>query len=224
MGHNKNRLSRQDLMKDAFATAGGLAVAAATPSLSCHKDSADTRPLDVAGGNEKSCAERADLKGISAAIPMPIQVVIDDVGWWSGEDGHKRQEPYRTGVARNHVPADYGAVVHLGRGLGMRPLAAMIMCEWDKNNILRKLPTSTWMGADRDNAGAEHHCIRPPVAPSSMYPAGARKRDHRPRLPGPRLPGPRQTGENGAARRVHHQAGRPTRAHLKPCWRGNHYS
>lgn len=51
---------------------------------------------------------------LSVTIPMPIQIVIDDVGWWSGEDGNKRQEPYRTGIGRNHVPADYRAIVDLG--------------------------------------------------------------------------------------------------------------
>jgi hypothetical protein len=85
-------------------------------------------------------------------IPMPLQVVIDDVGWWSGEDGSKKQEPYRTGISRNHVPADYLAIVELGRALGIRPQAAMILCEWDKNNILRQLPSSTWMGDKWDNS------------------------------------------------------------------------
>jgi hypothetical protein len=84
-------------------------------------------------------------------IPLPIQVVIDDVGWWSGEDGSSRQEPYRTGIKRNHVPADYSAIVELGSILGIRPQAAMILCEWDKSNILRKLPSSTWMGEKWDN-------------------------------------------------------------------------
>lgn len=89
---------------------------------------------------------------IKAFIPMPLQVVIDDVGWWSGEDGSKRQEPYRTGINRNHVPADYLAIVELGRALGIRPQAAMILCEWDRENILRHLPTSTWMGEKWDNS------------------------------------------------------------------------
>jgi hypothetical protein len=89
---------------------------------------------------------------ISAIIPMPIQVVIDDVGWWSGKDGNKEQEPYRTGIARDHQPADYEAIASLGRALGIRPQAAMILCEWDKKNILRKLPTSTWMGKNWDNS------------------------------------------------------------------------
>jgi hypothetical protein len=85
------------------------------------------------------------MENLKAYIPMPVQVVIDDVGWWSGEDGSKRQEPYRTGINRNHVPADYQAIANLGRTLGIRPQAAFILCEWDKENILRQLPTSTWM-------------------------------------------------------------------------------
>lgn len=85
-------------------------------------------------------------------IPMPVQVVIDDVGWWSGKDGSKWQEPYRTGINRNHVPADYQAIVELGKSLGIRPQAATILCEWDKYNILRQLPTSTWMGKRWDNS------------------------------------------------------------------------
>lgn len=85
-------------------------------------------------------------------IPLPIQVVIDDVGWWSGEDGSQRQEPYRTGINRDHVPADYQAIVDLGASLGIRPQAAIILCEWDKENILRELPSSTWMGEQWDNS------------------------------------------------------------------------
>jgi hypothetical protein len=88
---------------------------------------------------------------ISVSIPMPVQIVIDDVGWWSGEDGHARQEPFRTGISRNHVVQDYEAVVRLGRLLGMRPQAAIALCEWDRDNLLRNVPTSTWIGAAWDN-------------------------------------------------------------------------
>ena len=91
-------------------------------------------------------------KDFEVYIPMPVQVVIDDVGWWSGEDGSKQQQPFRTGINRNHVPADYQAVVDLGKALGIRPQAAMILCEWDKENILRDLPSSTWMGKNWDNS------------------------------------------------------------------------
>jgi len=99
-------------------------------------------------GKEAKGMEKSDL---AAAIPLPIQIVIDDVGWWSGEDGSKRQEPYRTGIQRAHVPADYQAIVDLGKGLGVRPQAATILCEWDRENILQQVPTSTWMREKWDN-------------------------------------------------------------------------
>jgi hypothetical protein len=83
---------------------------------------------------------------------MAIQVVIDDVGWWCSEDGSARGEPFRTSCPRNHVPADYRAIIELGRRLNMHPQAAMVLCEWDRTNLLRKLPSSTWMGDAWDNA------------------------------------------------------------------------
>lgn len=89
---------------------------------------------------------------VSATIPLPIQIVIDDVGWWCGADGSERGEPFRTGINRDHVPADYEAVVELGQQLNMRPQAAMILCEWDRANFLRDLPSATWMGGDWDNS------------------------------------------------------------------------
>lgn len=89
---------------------------------------------------------------LSVTIPMPIQIVIDDVGWWSGEDGSKLQQPYRTGINRNHVPADYQAIADLGKKLGIRPQAATILSEWDRENILRDIPTSTWMREKWDNS------------------------------------------------------------------------
>ncbi|MCB0284712.1 MAG: hypothetical protein KDF60_19170 [Calditrichaeota bacterium] len=99
--------------------------------------------------NKMKTNNNSDIKTI---IPMPIQIVIDDVGWWSGEDGSKRQEPYRTGINRNHVPADYQAIADLGKKLSVRPQAATILCEWDRENILRNLPTSTWMREKWDNS------------------------------------------------------------------------
>ena len=98
------------------------------------------------------CRKSVSKTQLNVTIPMPIQIVIDDVGWWSGEDGNKRQEPYRTGINRNHVPADYQAIVDLGTKLGVRPQAATILCEWDRENILRNLPTSTWMREKWDNS------------------------------------------------------------------------
>lgn len=104
---------------------------------------------NVSGKTHKT---RPPKNAISAAIPKPIQVVIDDVGWWSGKDGSKYQEPYRTGINRNHVPEDYMAIVELGKALGIRPQAAFILGEWDRQNILRDVPHCTWMGKNWDNS------------------------------------------------------------------------
>jgi hypothetical protein len=124
-------MHRRDFFKRAAQITTGMAAASASPVLFTRCD--------------------RTVKDIDAVIPMPIQVVIDDVGWWSGRDGNAVQEPYRTGINRNHVPADYQAIVDLGRSLGIRPQAAMVLCEWDRENILKQLPTSTWMGKDWDN-------------------------------------------------------------------------
>ncbi len=110
--------------------------------------------VGVTGSNFlTSCGNTNSLeKSVKAIIPLPIQVVIDDVGWWSGKDGSKYQEPYRTGINRNHTPADYQAIVDLGKALGIRPQAATVLGEWDKQNILRKVPHSTWMADSWDNS------------------------------------------------------------------------
>ncbi len=91
------------------------------------------------------------LTPTDACVPLGLQVVIDDVGWWCGTDGGARGEPFRTGCARDHVVADYAAIADLGQQLGMRPQAAFILCEWDRTNLLRALPSSTWLGAAWDN-------------------------------------------------------------------------
>ncbi|MFZ1289891.1 MAG: hypothetical protein WAR79_07365 [Melioribacteraceae bacterium] len=36
--------------------------------------------------------------------------------------------------------------------MGARPQAATVLCEWDRQNILRNLPTSTWMREKWDNS------------------------------------------------------------------------
>ncbi len=86
------------------------------------------------------------------AIPMPLQIVIDDVGWWSGMNDSEAGGPYRSGIGRDHVPSDYEAIAVLGRKLGMRPQAAFVACEWDRENILQEIPTATWMGTEWDNS------------------------------------------------------------------------
>jgi hypothetical protein len=128
-----NKISRSKFVTDTVKAAAGLAVGSTLTQ------------------SFKS-ATRSQMGRASAFIPMPIQVVIDDVGWRRGENGTKRQEPFRTGINRNHVPADYQAIVDLGVKLGVRPQAATILCEWDRKNILRDVPTATWMREKWDNS------------------------------------------------------------------------
>jgi hypothetical protein len=85
-------------------------------------------------------------------IPMPLQVVIDDVGWRRGRNDGANNGPYRTGVERNHGVEDYAALVTLGKARGVRPLAAFVIGEWDRHNRLRAYPSSQWMGTHWDNA------------------------------------------------------------------------
>ena len=106
----------------------------------------------IGGSLLSSCINTKSSNSISASIPLPIQVVIDDVGWWSGKDETINQGPYRTGINRNHVAADYLAIINLGKALGIRPQAAFVACEWDRDNILKDVPHSTWMGKQWDNS------------------------------------------------------------------------
>ena len=92
-----------------------------------------------------------DAEALELVVPMPLQIVVDDVGWWSGEDGSARGEPFRTGISRDHVPADYAAVTALGRALGMRPLAGFVAGEWDRHNRLRQVPSTNPQGGRWDN-------------------------------------------------------------------------
>ena len=59
-------------------------------------------------------------------IPMPLQIIVDDVGWWSGVDGSQYNQPYRTGLGRDHQPEDYLALASLGKELGMRILPPVL--------------------------------------------------------------------------------------------------
>ncbi|MDF2722302.1 MAG: hypothetical protein K0Q59_1977 [Paenibacillus sp.] len=88
---------------------------------------------------------------LQAYVPMAVQIVIDDVGWWSGKDDHETGGPYRTGMLRDHTIEDYRAIIELGQRLSIRPQAAMIIGEWDRTNVLRRIPSATPQGEAWDN-------------------------------------------------------------------------
>jgi hypothetical protein len=84
-------------------------------------------------------------------MPRALQIILDDAGWWGGANDMATGGPVRTAIPRGHVPADYQALIDLGKALGMKPLCAFILCEWDRENILRGCPTATWMGENWRN-------------------------------------------------------------------------
>ncbi len=96
-------------------------------------------------------------------IPAPFIVVIEDVGWWNGFDGSESNQPFRTGMNREHCPEDYEAVAFLGKAIGIQIIAGFVWCEWDINNLLKKVPSSTWMGKKWNN----------PVRKTRLYEAAA---------------------------------------------------
>ena len=84
-------------------------------------------------------------------IPRAVQLVIDDVGWREGWRLDGEGGPFRAGVDRLLEPADYQAIADLGKAVGMRPTAAMILREWDVHNRCAGVPTCTPEGAGWDN-------------------------------------------------------------------------
>ncbi|MBE0582155.1 MAG: hypothetical protein IH612_00175, partial [Desulfofustis sp.] len=75
----------------------------------------------------------------SISLPLPLFLVVEDVGWWQGEDGSARGEPFRNRFPRRHCLADYQALVGLSKRLGMRIAIAMVLGEWDTTNLLSEV-------------------------------------------------------------------------------------
>ena len=90
-------------------------------------------------------------KNLDIYIPMPVFPVIEDVGWWQGQDGSAVQQPYRNAFPRRHCLADYQALVRLADRLGVRIALGMVLCEWDRNNVLAGIKGATWMGCHWNN-------------------------------------------------------------------------
>ena len=87
-----------------------------------------------------------------ALIPMPLQIVVDDVGWFNGEDDRKNGGPSRTGMPRRHTAEDVRALNLLGEHLGMKINCAFVVGEWDPDNRLREIPHLSKYGDSWDNA------------------------------------------------------------------------
>ncbi len=92
------------------------------------------------------------MKKDQITIPAALQLVTDDVGWMIGRDQRWENHPSRTGMPRRHVLEDYIALNEVGRTVNMKVLAPLVLGEWDKNNILRRVPYSNKYGENWDSA------------------------------------------------------------------------
>ena len=69
-------------------------------------------------------------------LPLPLFVIVEDVGWWQGADDSAHSGPYRNRFPRRHCLADYEALVYLAESISMRIAIAMVIGEWDRTNLL----------------------------------------------------------------------------------------
>jgi len=85
-------------------------------------------------------------------IPAALQIRVDDVGWFIGDDERYKGYPSRTGIPRLHHPDDYIVLNELGKALDMKLGCAFVIGEWDKNNRLRGVPHVTYDSKNWDRA------------------------------------------------------------------------
>ena len=90
-------------------------------------------------------------------IPAPLQICLDDVGWFNGEDDRPNGGSARTAMPRRHCAADYAAIEALGSRLGMRINCGFVLGEWDPDNRLRTVPHLSRFGGNWDNAAYLDH-------------------------------------------------------------------
>ena len=47
---------------------------------------------------------------------------------------------------------DYETIADIGEAVGMCPQTAVELCDWDRDNVCARYPTTQWLGADWDNS------------------------------------------------------------------------
>lgn len=86
-------------------------------------------------------------KGI-LTIPKPMQIVLDDIGWFYGADQREKNLPSRTGIHRKHVLEDYVIIEEVGKGLNQKINCMLVIGEWDRKRVLARVPNSNKLGKD----------------------------------------------------------------------------
>jgi len=89
-----------------------------------------------------------------AIFPHPFAFAIDDLGWNIGNNTGNidKQGPYRIGIDRKMDVNDYKCIVEVGEAVGVRIQSLFILAEMDRENILKKYPSTTWQGENWDNS------------------------------------------------------------------------
>lgn len=77
-------------------------------------------------------------------IPVALQLVMDDMGWFYGKNDLANGGPARTHIPRNHALEDYLVLEEIGKKLDMHLLCGFTIGEWDKDNVLRGMKHATW--------------------------------------------------------------------------------
>lgn len=96
-------------------------------------------------------------------IPNPFFLVIDDLGWFCGDDDRKSGGASRTCMPRRHCAADYAAVNALGKAVNMKINCAFVLSEWDPDNRLKSIPYlskySNWDNASHLDTDEAKRCV-----------------------------------------------------------------
>lgn len=89
----------------------------------------------------------------SIEFPRAFGFAIDDLGWNEGSSlaGNTPPGPHRAGVKRVFDIKDYQAIIDVGKAVGVRVQSLFVLSEMDRDNILAKYPTTTYLKAKWDN-------------------------------------------------------------------------
>lgn len=99
------------------------------------------------------------------SIPVAYQIVVDDVGWFNGDDDRCNEGPSRTGMPRLHTAEDYHVLNELGKALDMKINCPLVLGEWDKDNVLRGMKHATnneagWNMASQIDMNVAEKCFQ----------------------------------------------------------------
>lgn len=86
-------------------------------------------------------------------FPRPFAFSVDDLGWNDGSDMSilPGGGPHRAGVKRTFELNDYRYIIEVGKAVGARVQCLFILSEMDRENVLAKYPTTTYLRDKWDN-------------------------------------------------------------------------